>query len=429
MFVKHSSLVFVLCLWLALALAVPGVAPVARAEGGGGMVPAAQSAVPALGLAYQWHTFYGIPSGLFELRSVAVDPSGNVYLAGVSSATWGSPLHAYSGDYDIVVIKLNSLGAYQWHTFYGATHTASADGDDEAFGIAADASGNVYVTGYSDRTWEGPGNTAPLNPHGGDAEYWFVLKLDTNGAYQWHTFYQPGRAQAIALDASRNVYVTGLTSSEWGTPLHSASSTNGRLAVLKLDTDGAHQWHTYYGGGSGGLDEAGYGIATDASSNVYVAGASVYNWLGDGNAAPIVAFSGGPGYSADMVVLKLTGAGAYQWHTFAGADGYDDVAYGVAWGGNRVVVAGESFSTWGSPLHAITGERDIAVLQLTAAGARQWNTFYGSTANDFGTGVAVDANGTAYVGGYSSASWLGSAGQSPNMPIAVAAVRTSRSSS
>ena len=42
---------------------------------------------------------------------------------------------------DLFVLKLNSSGAYQWHTFYGSTD------DDYGYGIAVDTDGNVYVTG------------------------------------------------------------------------------------------------------------------------------------------------------------------------------------------------------------------------------------------------------------------------------------------
>ena len=76
---------------------------------------------------------------------------------------------------------------YQWHTFYGS-------GNDIAYGIAVDGSGNVYVTGYSDDTWNGPSGQSPLNAYngGGSGINIFVLKLNSSGAYQWHTFYGAG---------------------------------------------------------------------------------------------------------------------------------------------------------------------------------------------------------------------------------------------
>ena len=84
--------------------------------------------------------------------------------------------------HDIFVLKLDSSGAYQWHTFYGSSSS------DYGSGIAMDGSGNVYVTGWSDATWSGPAEESPLHAYSGDDDI-FVLKLDSSGAYQWHTFY------------------------------------------------------------------------------------------------------------------------------------------------------------------------------------------------------------------------------------------------
>ena len=413
---KHSGVVVavVVVSVLILPLVPPGGTSPVQAQVAASAAPSAPQAAAALGLGYQWHTFYGVADSVGQLRTVGVDGAGNVYVAGHISRTWGSPLHEHSGGYDAVVIKLNGLGAYQWHTFYGASPTESEDGDDEAVGIAVDAAGNVYVAGYSDRTWQGPGDTGPLNPHTG-TENMVVLKLDSAGAYQWHTFYQPGRANAIALDGAGNVLITGYSAFEWGTPLHSAADT-GHLVVLKLDGNGAYQWHTYYGGDVGAGDEAGYGVATDSASNVYVTGTATYPWLGDGGAAPLSPFSGGEGYSTDIAILKLSANGAYQWHTFAGADGTDDLNNGIAWRAGSLVVVGQSANTWGAPLNPNAGETDIAVLQLSGNGQRQWNTFYGSTASDVGSSVGIKADGSIYVSGSSAASWLGDDGASPSHP-------------
>jgi len=130
---------------------------------------------------YVWHTFYG--SSNTDLGyGIAVDGSGNVYITGYSVATWGSPLHAHSGGADIVVVKLTSAGAYQWHTFYGSSNI------DYGQAIAVDGSGNVYITGSSYATWQGDGGTNPLHAYVGSYDI-VALKLTSAGAYQWHTFY------------------------------------------------------------------------------------------------------------------------------------------------------------------------------------------------------------------------------------------------
>jgi hypothetical protein len=102
--------------------------------------------------------------------SIAMDGSGNIYVCGFGSATWGSPLRAFAGTSDIFVAKLDASGALLWNTFLGGS------GVDYGAGIAVDAGGNAYVCGYSSSTWG-----SPLRAYGGGWDG-FVAKLDTDGA-------------------------------------------------------------------------------------------------------------------------------------------------------------------------------------------------------------------------------------------------------
>ena len=116
---------------------------------------------------YQWHTFYHAGGG------IAIDRSGNVYEAGGDDGTWNgpagqNPLNAYSGGDDILLRKLDSSGAYQWHTFYGSVN------DEGGYFIAIDSSGNFYITG-SGASWKGPAGQNPLHACG--TYDIFVLKL------------------------------------------------------------------------------------------------------------------------------------------------------------------------------------------------------------------------------------------------------------
>src|SRR5207244_4020071 len=83
-------------------------------------------------------------------NAIAVDGSGNVYVAGSSAATWGAPVRAYTAGTDAFAAKLNSSGSLTWNTFLGAA------GTDNGNAIAVDGSGNVYVAGSSAATWGAP---------------------------------------------------------------------------------------------------------------------------------------------------------------------------------------------------------------------------------------------------------------------------------
>ncbi|MDD3815181.1 MAG: SBBP repeat-containing protein [Desulfocapsaceae bacterium] len=368
---------------------------------------------------YQWHSFFG-SADYDSGEAIAVDGSGNVYMTGFSRATWNgpdsgsghvSPINAYSGGDDIVVIKLNSSGDYQWHTFYGSATT------DGAYGIAIDSLGNVYVTGFSAATWGSPtgGNT-----YQGGSDI-VVIKLNSSGAYQWHTFhgsdwYEKGRG--IAIDSDDNVYVTS-SSYAWNgptgqLPLNDLGDNNYNIVVIKLNSSGVYQWHTFYGY-SDNLDDD-YDIAVDSSNNVYVTGLSQATWngpdSGSGAVPPIHAHSGGG--NSEIVIFKLNSNGIYQWHTFYGTVSFDE-GHGIAIDtSNNVYVTGRSDVAWDGPLGEtpLNSSGGSVVIKLDSDGAYQWHTFHGSTSNARSNGIATDASNNVYVTGQSE-TWDGPAGEAP----------------
>ena len=386
--------------------------------------------------AYKWHAFYGGTS-YDTSRAVAVDSSGNVYVTGVSEGAWNGPagqapknaftLKSGSGIYDnIYILKLDSSGAYQWHTFFGARN-----GNDQPWGVTADSSGNIYVTGGSSATWNGPDGEIPKHLHGDDTAI-VVLKLDSAGAYQWHTFFGSGTwdsGHGITADSSGNIYVTGWSNDAWDgqagqAPLNPFSSANESF-ILKLNSSGAYQWHTFYGSATYGQS-----ITFDGSANIFVTGHTYSSWDGPGSClttgippCPLNDYSGG----ADAFILKLNGSGAYKWHTFFGSNNRD-LGNGIALdGGGNIYVTGTSSATWNGgpdacttgtppcPLNAYTGASDdIFVLKLSSDGIYRWHTFYQSYyVDDKGQSIALDRNGYIYTTGVTKTSWNGPSGELP----------------
>jgi hypothetical protein len=276
--------------------------------------------------ALQWNTFLGSltsDSGW----AIAVDSSGNVYVAGWSGLTWGSPVRTFAGGRDAFVAKLNGSGALQWNTFLGSSS------DDVSNAIAVDTSGNVYVAGYSGASWG-----SPVRPFGGNCDA-FVAKLNGSGALQWNTFlggsdYDFGNA--IAVDMSGNVYVAGDSPASWGSPVRPYAGSLDAFAA-KLDGSGALQWNAFLGG-SGGDD--GPGIAVDTSGNVYVAGYSDATW-----GSPIRPYTGG----GDAFVAKLLNSNVKN--DFNG-DGQEDILwrYYGSGGYNAVWFLGSSQTAGSAPL-------------------------------------------------------------------------------
>lgn len=369
---------------------------------------------------YQWHTFYGYAIGY----AITIDAGGNVYVAGSTPDTWNGPsgqlpLHPRSKSnisfWDIFILKLNSSGAYQWHTFYGS----SSDNDQDARGIAVDSSCNVYVTGSTGATWNGDNNAPPLHAYSGVSDA-FVIKLNTGGTYQWHAFYGSSGndyGRQIALDTIGSIYVVGASLETWNgpsgqSPLH-AHADSWNIYILKLNSNGAYQWHTFYGS----YDD-GRGIALDSSGNIYVTGWSQNTWNGPSGQSPLHALSSGF-FPNDIFILKLNSSGAYQWHTFYGANN-SSYKYGIAVNCNSdVFITGLSSATWNgasgeSPYHAFSGNSDTFILKLNRSGTYQWHTFYGSNDPIAGNnGILTDGSGNLYVAGYTAVDWNGDGNATP----------------
>jgi len=338
-----------------------------------------------------WNTFLGGSEndGGF---SIAVDGSKNVYVAGYSCATWGSPVltyrdSGYGESYDAFAAKLDSSGGLIWNTFLGGN---GADyGAGWGNGIAVDTNGNAYVTGYSYATW---GNPVRAYLDGQDA---FVAKLDSSGGLIWNTFLGGSGddgCNGIAVDGNGNVYLVGHSDDTWGNPVRAYTGGKDAFAA-KLDSSGGLTWNTFLGGSG---NDGGSSIAVDGSGNVYLSGHSDASW---GN--PVRAYTGGQ----DAFAAKLDSSGNLTWNTFLGGSGDDGGSSIAVDGSKNVYVSGDSNTSWGNPVLAYTSGDDAYAAKLDSSGNLTLNTFLGGSGDDAGSSIALDGNKNVYMVGKSSVSW------------------------
>ena len=218
----------------------------------------------------------------------------------------------------------------------------------------------------------------------------------------------PSFGGGIAVDASGSAYVTGATISAnfpTASPLQAGnrSALPGEDAfVTKINAAGSALVYSTYLGGSG--NDAGIGIAVDDVGNAYVTGITASTNFP--TAHPLQASNGAyRPTTGNAFVTKINVAGsALVYSTYLGGSG-DDRGAGISLDGSgNAYVTGQTASTdfpTTNPLQAnSSGFTDAFVAKINAAGsALVYSTYLGGGGNDFGSGIAVDGLGNAYVTG------------------------------
>ena len=383
-----------------------------------------------------WATFFG---GILNdgPMSITTDAAGNVFVTGYTGSN-DFPLQnagtyfegVYVAQGDAFIMKFSNVGVLLWSTFYGGTPTFTNNGSENAYSIATDSNGNVFVTGETNSTNfpvqnAGPGTFFQATL-GGTADA-FILKFDNAGNRLWATYYGGGandNTTSIATDGSGNVLVTGRTSSA-NFPVQNAgagtffqgvygggTAFSGDAFILKFDNAGNRLWATYYGGRQ---DENSNSIASDGSGNVFVTGRTNSPALSFPlqNAGPGTFFQNTLGGWSDAFILKFDNAGNRIWATYYGGQA-DDNANSIATDGSgNVFVTGETSSanfplqnagagTFFQGVHG-GGANDAFILKFDNTGNRLWATYYGGPGNEIGEidpsggHLAIDACGNVYV--------------------------------
>lgn len=264
-------------------------------------------------------------------NGIAVDSTSNAYVTGVTNSsdfpTTPLSLHpAYlGGTSDAFVTKLNSAGILLvYSTFLGGELS------DFGFGIAVNGAGNAHVTGQTNSS-SGIAVSAFQTTFGGVIDA-FVAKLNPSGSALDYSSYLGGsdaeQGYAIAVDGSNNTYVTGQTqSTDFPTTIGAFDTSLGGpldAFVTKINLTGsALVYSTYLGGSS---NDAGLGIAVDASSNSYIAGATLS--LDFPTMSAFQAANGGGFFDAFVTKLNATGS-ALVYSSYLGGNG-GDMGTGIA---------------------------------------------------------------------------------------------------
>jgi len=374
------------------------------------------TATPGLQHAAQWAR--SVSAGYYsEIHAVAVDSSGNVYVAGFQSGTgtynYGNGVSVAGSAYDnAVLVKYNSSGTAQW------ARSVSAGSDSTFFdSVAVDSSGNVYAAGNQVGTSTytyGTGVSVAGAYSGANA---VLVKYNSDGTAQWARSVSAGSDSSyfnsLVVDSSGNVYAAGFQSGTgtytYGNGVSVAGSAYDNAVLVKYNSSGVAQWaHSVSAGSDSSLF---YSVAVDSSGNVYAAGSQsgtgTYNY---GNGVSVA----GSAYD-NAVLVKYNSSGTAQWARSVSAgnngsrfnslvvDSSGNVyAAGYQRGtgtytyGNGVSVAGTAGTT------GTTGYYydNVVLVKYNSSGTAQWARSVSAGSNDSRFySVAVDSSGNVYAAG------------------------------
>jgi hypothetical protein len=349
-------------------------------------------------------------SGVNAGMALAVDPTGAAYIAGFTSSynfpTANPEQNFNSGGNDVFVAKLNPAGnALVYATYIGGS------GDDRAYGIAVDSTGAAYVAG-STQSANFPVRNA-LQPRLAGGRNAFVLKLSPAGNSLVFSTYLGGSgldvANGVAVDSSANIYIAGDTTSTNFPATSAAYQRSNRGSqnafVAKLNSNCSSLIYATYIGGS--LTDHAAGIAVDAAGTAFIAGSTWSTNFPVANAYQSTLAGG-----QDAFVARIAASGAsLLFSTYLGGSGgtvgQPETANGIALDAQGSAYVTGTTSSSNFPLlnpyqSTLRGWSDAFISKFSSAGALVYSTYLGGSGLDTANGIAVDASGNAYIAGYTN---------------------------
>ncbi len=300
-----------------------------------------------------WTTRDTIRASIPAVIGLQMDADGSLYLVTNGGTTSSSPWYGV-----FCITRYSSNGQILWRREY----VPYSSGQIGVGGFAVDPAGNIVVTGWA---YSSPGNNPKIT----------TVKYSRDGALQWFALYDglpygydsSDVGRAVALDSAGNVYVAGTT----------GSTTNSWIVTIKYNQSGLQQWVKLYKGLIGGTDNAA-DISADLNGDVYVLGNSTSSGTG-----------------TDILVLKYRGVdGMGLWEgRWDGVAHGNDVANACMITRNQMILVSGSVIVQGNASNAV-------LLKCNPGGSGSLLVHYAGPAGvAYGGGLCEDRNGFVYFSG------------------------------
>lgn len=360
---------------------------------------------------YMWAVSFG-GSGTDKIVSIDVDDAGNILVAGYFENSIDldpGPLtntHTSAGDRDMFVQKFDPNGNLLFAFSLGGP------GYDDMNDIAVDAQGNFTVVGsYSDSIDFDPGAGSAMK-YAGTAEAFVVQYSSTgtlNWTYATEGA-SASKAQGISIDANDDMivsgYITGMVDFDQSAATNFLTSIAGTdIFVMKLTSNGSYQWlKGIHGTGNDWLTD----MALDQSENILLTG--YLTGTTDYDPHPVNTDNHSTNGQFDIFTCKLSPSGDHRWAMVMGGTNWDVGSSITADNEGNVFTSGyykgsadfdPTAGTWWLTASSTFGRAFIH--KVDSAGTFEWAGNIGSmTASSQGYIINADAFGNVYVGGFFS---------------------------
>ena len=360
-------------------------------------------------------TFIG-GNGQDACHSIFIDNDTNIFIAGYTDSTdypttTGAYDESYNNSGDVFVSKINS----NLSTLLASTYIGGGNGD-YCHSCTRDASGNIYITGYTYST------NFPVTPGAYDVTAdagtdVFISKFSSDLSTLSASTYMGGSdgdfGDTVCIYGTNTVYIVGSTRSSNFPTTGGAydESFNGSEDVFvaifnsSLDTLSAS---TFIGGSSSDRQNLGSSLAFDGSGNIFITGETYSSDYPTTSGAYDETFNGG---AYDAFVSKLdNGLTTLSASTYLGGDNSDSGNAIVYDGGGNVYIVGSTQSpnfpsTSGAYDELFNGDWDNFISKLDNNLTSLWaSTFLGGSSSDSRPFIDLDGSGNVYITGYTYSS-------------------------
>ncbi len=345
-----------------------------------------------------------------DARAISVSNAGNLVFTGTIAATAdfdagaGTSNVSVSGNLDAYICRYLTSGTF------GYANSFSGGSDEIINDMITDASGNIYIVGsFMGTTDFDPSGSFTYLTSSGNLDV-FIAKYTSSGNLSWAKRIGSAgsdKANAVALDASGNVFVTGTFNGtvdfDPGIETANISSAWDDVFIAKYSNSGNYVIAKSISGGS---NDSGNAIAIDPSGNVIVAG--YFQSTADFDTSPATSYSRTSAGASDVFFAKYNGSTLnFIWAQAIGGSGSDyigDIAINSL---GDVCITGSfeytaDFDPGVNPLNITAiGFKDAFVGRYSnSTGSLVWAKRMGGTYDEIGMSIATDASNYVYVTGY-----------------------------